>query len=137
MLDFYGGNWQVFLAQAPLAVEAGLATVYHFCPQESTNFIILLMTFLLLWQKLKWQLISNSIYKCLQFDLEKCLPLGCSPPMFMVLSCHLVLVCVLVHFHFNLVSWALSLTGYKKRTGQFLRAAHVYSIDKFVTFLLK
>ena len=73
MLDFYGGNWQVFLAQAPLAVEAGLATVYHFCPQESTNFIILLMTFLLLWQKLKWQLISNSIYKCLQFDLEKCL----------------------------------------------------------------
>ena len=84
MLDFYGGNWQVFLAQAPLAVEAGLATVYHFCPQESTNFIILLMTFLLLWQKLKWQLISNSIYKCLAFDLEKYLPIGYSPAMFMV-----------------------------------------------------
>ena len=28
----------------------------------------------------------------------------------------------------------LSPTGYKKRTGQFLRALHVYSIDNFVAF---
>ena len=29
---------------------------------------------------------------------------------------------------------ALSPTGYQKRTGQFLRALHVYSIDDFVAF---
>ena len=28
----------------------------------------------------------------------------------------------------------LSLSGYKKRTGQFLRALHIYSIDNFVAF---
>ena len=32
---------------------------------------------------------------------------------------------------------ALSPPGYKKRTGQFLRALHIYSIDNFVAFWLK
>jgi hypothetical protein len=33
--------------------------------------------------------------------------------------------------------FTLSPTGYKKRTGQFLRVLHVYSIDNFVPFWLK
>ena len=32
---------------------------------------------------------------------------------------------------------ALYPTGYQKRTGQFLRALHVYSVDNFVAFWLK
>jgi hypothetical protein len=34
----------------------------------------------------------------------------------------------------NQMNIALSPTGYKKRTGQFLRALHVYSINNFVAF---
>ena len=32
------------------------------------------------------------------------------------------------------LNYTLSPTGYKKRTGQFLRVLHVYSIDNFVAF---
>ena len=37
----------------------------------------------------------------------------------------------------NCFEHAQSQTGYQKRTGHYLRALHVYSIDNFVAFGLK
>ena len=52
-------------------------------------------------------------------------------------KCIIIVLLRFRHIHYSAVLLTPTATGYKKKTGQFLRALHVYSIDNFVAFWLK